>query len=192
MCAAEDGGGFVFRHAMNVYTSKPEPSTPVNAHLFTLLSVMGTFKNRLDEAVADNKLTTAQARAALAKLGMTRSNLTHWFGGRAKEPKGPALATAADFLNVNAVWLAKGTGPKRPGKEAKKVPAKLLQLSQDAVELAAAYDSMEPHVQAMIRRHMADVNEALGSPGPGNPFGKGKRPRARKAAGKKRPAKGTQ
>lgn len=185
MLAPEEICRFLFRHGVNVYMRKPFESTPVNPQLFTLLS-MGTFKDRLAEAVADKKLTTSEARAALAKLGMTRSNLTHWFGGRATNPSAALLASAAEFLGVNAVWLASGIGEKRPTKGNKKMSAKLLQLSQEAVELAAAYDSMEPHVQAMIRRHMADVNEALGSPGPQNPFGKGKRRATKKPTSTKR------
>jgi transcriptional regulator with XRE-family HTH domain len=158
-------------------------STPVNGEVFTLLN-MGTFKDRLAEAVADAKMTTAEARAALAKLGMTRSNLTHWFGGRAKEPKGPALTTAAELLGVNAVWLAKGEGEKRPTKENKKMSVKLMQLSQEAVDFAIMYDAMDPDVRELVRRHARDINEALGKPSVTNPFGKGKRRRGKSASKK--------
>jgi transcriptional regulator with XRE-family HTH domain len=156
--------------------------------MFTLLS-MTTFKERLDEAVADKKMTTAEARAAFKQLGMGRSNLTHWFGGRATRPQAATLAPVADFLGVNAVWLASGTGPKRAKGDNKKMSAKLLQLSTDAVDVAIAYDGMEPHVQDLIRQHMTAVNEALGAPSNKNPFGKGRRPK--KAAKRKRQS-GTQ
>lgn len=156
--------------------------------MFTLLN-MGSFKDRLVEAVADAKMTTAEARAALAKLGMTRSNLTHWFGGRAINPSAAQLAPAAQLLGVNAVWLARGEGLKRPTKGDNK-NMKLMQLSQDAVDVALAYDAMEPHVQELIRRHMRDVNEALGSPSAGNPFGKGPRHGKKSVKTKRKP--GTQ
>lgn len=190
MLAAEEVCRFLFRHAMNVYTRKPCASTPVNGELFTLLS-MTTFKERLDEAVADKNLTTAEARAAFKELGMGRSNLTHWFKGRATRPQAATLAPVADFLGVNAVWLASGKGPKRAEGENKKMSARLLQLSNEAVELAIAYDDMEPHVQDLIRQHATAVNEALGAPSKKNPFGKGKRP-ANKAPTKRKRSPGTQ
>ena len=165
-------------------------STPVTDELFTLLN-MGTFNERLKELVAEKRATEKEVRAALAKLGLTRSNLSHWFSGRAIEPKVATVAPAADYFGVDAVWFATGVGVKRPTEGNNKMPAKLVGLSQEAVDFAIMYDGLEPHVQELIRRHARDVNEALGSPSPKNPYGKGKRPAA-KGAAKKRRKPGTQ
>lgn len=170
-------------------------STLVNAPVFSILN-MSTFKERLDEAVADAKLGKAEVRRELQKrLKMTRSNLSHWFSGRAKEPKGAAIAGAADYLGVSALWLAKGEGPKRTdGKEGSN-KLNRPRLSEDAMEVAAMYDTMDRHVRELVRKHMRDVNEALGAPSAANPFGKGRRKPPIKKTGstvKRKPPKGAQ
>lgn len=157
--------------------------------MFTLLN-MSTLKERIEEAAKDKGVSLQQARADLIKLlGMSRSNMTHWFGGRAKEPKGAAAVKAADYFGVNVLWFAQGEGLKRHNGKEQKVPAKP-PLSPEAIEVAQSYDVMDSHVQEVVRRHMRDMNEALGSPSPTNPFGKGKRQPPRKAAAKKPPRGG--
>lgn len=160
--------------------------------MITLLN-MSTFNDRLKEVVAEKGITEKEARAELKRRGMSRSNLSHWFGGRTVEPTVATAAPAADFFGVDVLWFVKGEGSKRPNKEQKNVPIKLLQLSEEAVEFAVMYESMEPHVRDLVRKHARDVNEALGSASTTNPFGKGKRPAAKvnKKAAKKKQAPGT-
>lgn len=98
-------------HATNVYMSKRFMSTDVSDRMFTILN-MGAFIDRLKEAITAKNLTERQARSAFSKLGMTRSNLTHWFTGRATNPRIETVVPVADFLGVSAVWLATGVGQK--------------------------------------------------------------------------------
>lgn len=154
-----------------------ELSTPVNEWVFTLLSV-STLRERLEEAAKDKGVTVQQARADLARLtGQTRSNMTHWWTGRAKEPKGGAAAIAADYFNVNALWLAKGEGEKRPsaanGK--KKMPTGIEGLDEaEIAALLSMYVEMDPEVRGTWRRQGRDLLELMGPASPKNPWGKGK------------------
>lgn len=152
---------------------------------------MTTFNERLKEVVAEKGITEKEARAELKRRGMSRSNLSHWFGGRTVEPTVSTAAPAADFFGVDVLWFAKGEGTKRADPEKKNVPIKLMQLSEEAVEFALMYEAMEPHVRDLVRKHARDVNEAIGSPGPNNPWGKGKQ-RAKKSSAKKKHKPGTQ
>lgn len=158
-------------------------STTVNAGMFTLLSV-STFKERLEEAARDKGVTVTQARADLAKLlGGTRSNMTHWWTGRTKEPKGGAVAVAANYFGVSPLWLAREQGEKRPG-EAKgnaSVPRRFEGLNEGEIEgILSMYFEMEPETRDVARRQWSDLLELTGKPSPKNPFGKGKKKSARK------------
>jgi transcriptional regulator with XRE-family HTH domain len=151
-------------------------STPVNGPLFTLLSVT-TLKERLEEAAKDKGVTVPQARADLMRLlGMTRSNMTHWWTGRAKEPKGGAAAVAADYFGVNPLWLAKGLGEKRPAADQeKKKMTKWQGLDEGEIEgLISMYFAMEPDVRGTWRRQGRDLLELMGIASPKNPWGKAK------------------
>lgn len=157
--------------------------------MITLLN-MTTLNERLKQVVAEKGLTVKEARAELMRRGMSRSNLSHWFGGRAVEPMVKTAAPAADFFGVDVLWLVKGEGTKRPKKEKSDVNVKLMQLSEETVEFAVMYEAMEPHVRELVRKHARDMNEAIGAPGPHNPFGKGPK-QGKKALKKKKRQPGT-
>jgi hypothetical protein len=165
-------------------------STPVNVAMFTILN-MSTFKDRLEEAARDKGVSIPQARADLKKLlGGTRSNQTHWWTGRAKEPKGGAAAIAADYFNVNALWLAKGVGDKasRRVKEGKKLAAKFDNLDEGEIEtVLSMYFEMAPEARAVGRRQWSDLLELTGKPSRKNPFGRGKVARKKRPPGRKPP-----
>lgn len=138
--------------------------------MYTLLN-MTTFQERIDEAARDKGLT----RSALAKLlDMTRSNMTHWFGGRAVNPKADAVARAAEILGVNSLWLSSGKGPKHPtDKEGKAVKPMKVKPDSDAGAILRMYDAMPDHIRPMARRQWRDLIEAYGPKSDANPFGKG-------------------
>lgn len=146
-------------------------STPVNVEVITLLN-MAAFKDRLEVAAREKGVSRSQ----LAKeVGMTRSNMTHWFGGRAKDPGGDALTRAAEFLGVNALWLSTGKGPKRPANGEQAVKPLKVKPDSDHARILMMYDTMPEHLQAIARRQWRDLIEAAAPPSDGNPFGKGKR-----------------
>lgn len=177
MGPAEEVCCFLFRHAPMLTPVNPCLSTPVNDRLFTLLSV-STLKKRLEEAAKDKGVTIAQARADLMRLtGQTRSNMTHWWTGRAKQPTGGAAAIAADYFDVNALWLAKGEGEKRPSqaKGQKKMPTGIKGLDEGEIAgLLSMYSEMDPEVRGTWRRQGRDLLELMGTASPKNPWGKGK------------------
>jgi transcriptional regulator with XRE-family HTH domain len=183
MGTAEEIRCFLFRHALMLTPVNRSVSTPVSVGMYTLLN-MTTFQERIDEAARDRGLT----KAALAKmLDMTRSNMTHWFGGRAVNPKADAVARAADILGVNALWLSSGKGPKHPtDREGKAVKPMKIQPDSDAGAILRMYHSMPEHIRPMARRQWRDLIEAYGEPSEANPFGKGKK------SAKKSAKKGTQ
>lgn len=164
-------------------------STTVNGRLFTLLSV-STFKERLEEAARDKGVSIAKARADLKMLlGGTRSNQTHWWTGRTKEPRGGAIAVAANYFGVNPLWLAKEQGEKRPGdaKGNGKVSAKFHGLSEGEIEgILSMYFEMGPETRDVARRQWSDLLELTGKPSKKNPWGRGK------AKPKKNQGRGTQ
>jgi len=144
--------------------------------MFTLLNV-STLKERLEEAAKDKGVDIPTARADLARLtGQTRSNMTHWWTGRAKEPTGGAAAIAADYFNVNALWLAKGEGEKRPSvaKGKKKMPTIDGLDEGEIAGLLSMYSEMDPEVRGTWRRQGRDLLELMGPASQKNPFGKGK------------------
>lgn len=155
--------------------------------MITLLN-MPAFKDRIDEAARDKGLT----KSALAKLlDMSRSNMTHWFSGRAKDPKGDAVTRAAEILGVNALWLSAGKGPKHPtDKEGKVVKPIKIKPDSDVGSLVRMYDTMPPNIQQMARRQFRDLVEAFAPPSDANPYGQGKKKSATtktaKAGGKRR------
>lgn len=163
-------------------------STIVNAGMFTLLSV-STFKERLEEAARDKGVDVAKARADIQRLtGMSRSNMTHWWKGRAIEPKAGGIAAAAQYFGVNALWLAKNEGPKRDGAAADggawKMPAKFNALDPGEIEgILSMYLEMDSDVRGTWRRQGRDLLELMGEATSENPFGKGKR-KPRKVAAK--------
>lgn len=154
--------------------------------MYTLLN-MSAFKDRIAEAANEKGLT----KAALAKLlDMSRSNMTHWFGGRATDPKGDAVTRAAEILGVNALWLSAGKGPKHPtGKDGKPVKPIKVKPDSDAGAVIRMYDTMPPHIQDMARRQMRDLVEAFAPKSDANPFSKVKD--EKKAAKKKSASKST-
>ncbi len=177
MGAAEEVSCFLFRHAHMLTLVNPVMSTPVSGVLYTLLN-MTTFQERIEEAASDKGLT----RSALAKLlDMTRSNMTHWFGGRAVNPKADAVARAASILGVNPLWLSSGKGPKHPTDEKGK-PVKPIKVKPDtdAGAILRMYDSMPEHIRPIARRQWRDLLEAYGPKGDDNPFGKGQKRAAKK------------
>jgi transcriptional regulator with XRE-family HTH domain len=139
---------------------------------------MTTFRERIDEAARDKGLT----RSALAKLlDMSRSNMTHWFGGRATNPKADAVARAADILGVNPLWLSSGKGPKHPiDREGKTVKPMKVKPDSDAGAILRMYDSMPAHIQPLARRQWRDLLEAYAPKSDANPFGKGDPPAFRR------------
>lgn len=152
-------------------------STTVNVKVLTLLN-MSTFRERITEAAREKGVS----QSALAKhLGMSRGNMSHWFGGRAIDPGAAAVSAAADFLGVSALWLSDEKGPKRPGQTGAKKVDKLTAEETDLEGLAAIYKAMPPEVQKLWRRQGRDLLEALGSPSKENPYGK--------SLGQKRPKK---
>jgi hypothetical protein len=74
----------------------------------------GGFSDRLRECIADKGVSLEQARRDLRQRGMTRSNLSHWLGGRAQNPRVETAVPAAEYFGVSVLWLATGHGPKRP------------------------------------------------------------------------------
>ena len=86
-------------------------------------------KDRLIEAVKRKGVSVTQARADLQRLtGMSRSNMTHWFTGRTSSPSTAAAVIAADYFEVDLLWLTLGKGSPRPGKEATKIGAQTMAL----------------------------------------------------------------
>jgi transcriptional regulator with XRE-family HTH domain len=81
-----------------------------------------TFSQRLAEAMQVSGVT----QTALAKaLGITRQSVLLLLSRDSKSMKPENLFAAADFLGVEAQWLAVGEGPKHP--PANRIPPDLLE-----------------------------------------------------------------
>jgi len=88
------------------------------------VDLLSTLQDRLEEARREKGVSVAEARAAIQRLtGLSRATMTHWWNGKAKEPRGGAAVRAAEYLGVNPLWLAQGRGPKRTnGKGERTMP----------------------------------------------------------------------
>ena len=72
---------------------------------------MNTLASRLNQAFDRDIHTQAQlARAARVKP----PSVSAWMNGDTKELMAEPLLRAAEYLGVNAMWLATGEGPMRP------------------------------------------------------------------------------
>jgi transcriptional regulator with XRE-family HTH domain len=64
------------------------------------------------ERLQTSAIVAGQDAVTIANaLGISRQTVDHWFRGR-NQPRKPALKKLADFLGVQVLWLAKGTGRK--------------------------------------------------------------------------------
>lgn len=191
MRTAEDLGCLVLCHAAQFTALTIGTSTAVTDKMLRLVN-MGTLKERLEEACAARRVSTADARAEIQKLtGMTRSNMSHWWNGRTKVPQVKAAVIAANYLKVNPLWLAYEIGQRDAGPPSNdhgsgwKMPEKYARLDAGEIEgLLSIYMEMDPDVRGTWRRQGRDLLELMGQPTPDNPFGKGKRPpRGKKGRG---------
>ncbi len=79
---------------------------------FTIESVSADgFAERLAEAMTERGISGSALAAA---LGVTRQSVSLLLSKDSKSMKPEHLFAAADFLGVEARWLALGEGPKHP------------------------------------------------------------------------------
>ncbi len=76
---------------------------------------MSTLSTRLAEALEAAQLTAPyKNKAGLAKhCGLSPSSMTDWFSGKTKAINYKHALRAAEYLGVNASWLAEGIGAMR-------------------------------------------------------------------------------
>lgn len=106
---------------------------------------MNTFSERIAYAAQQ----AGKSRAELARhLGMSKTNMSYWWTGRAKNPTASAVAAAAQYLGVTVDWLARGSGPMREQEqratastgETPPTPQELVDaMYKEAAEMCAAW-----------------------------------------------------
>ena len=111
-----------------------------------------SLRTRLTQAIQHSTRKRSDLTRAVK---VTRATVAQWFNGDTTDMKGDNLFAVADYLGVNARWLATGKGSMVPSPQ-----ALASQLSDDAVRLSTRYMRLSDKDQSKLVDYLELIERA--------------------------------